>query len=234
MFCFHLTEVSGKHDFNRKVLRALPSQLGCPKTCWVPENFFRMVFQHVFGHRFSPNPLTLYFFLWIPTQSPDIVSSIVPWRKPHKFCLAHWFKSLPLKLYIVNISSSIVLWELTNWLQRSFSTAYKECIDEGQAKQPVATPCRSHIPEVNDPSAPQPVPGVIRISQKAMESRMRRVFAPNIEGKYEVSQEIVQLFKNKKGKKTLTQIFQSCGFDTDHGTKKKVSIDIPREDTKIT
>ena len=102
-------------------------------------------------------------------------------------------------------------------------------MDEGQAKQPVATPCRSDIPEVNDPSAPQPVPGVIRISQKAMESRMRRVFAPNIEGKYKVSSEILQLFKNKKGKKTLTQIFQSCGFDTDHGTKKKFPSTSPEE-----
>lgn len=89
------------------------------------------------------------------------------------------------------------------------------------AKQPVATPARnSYIPELNDPLASQPVPGEIRLSHQAMESRMRRVFAPNIQGQFKVSQEIIQMYRSKKGKKTLTQIFQSCGFNTDHGTKK--------------
>ena len=44
----------------------------------------------------------------------------------------------------------------------------------------------------------RPKPGAIRISASAVESRLRRVFAPNISGEHKVSSEIVKMWKDKK------------------------------------
>ena len=72
------------------------------------------------------------------------------------------------------------------------------------------------IPDILDKQAQRPTPGVLRISQQAIESRMRRIFTPNVKGEFKVSAEIVQQWKGKKkGRKSLEQLFQSCGFDTD-------------------
>ena len=90
--------------------------------------------------------------------------------------------------------------------------------------RPAPTPCRSalgdeDIPEFDDVDATRPVAGVVRISLQAMEARLRRIFTPNSKGLYKVSQELVQQFKQKKGRRNLEQLFQSCGFDPDLGSK---------------
>lgn len=72
------------------------------------------------------------------------------------------------------------------------------------------------IPSIDDCAAEKPKVGTIRISASAVESRLRRVFTPNVAGQYKVSSEIVNLWKGgKKGRKSLEQIFQTCGFCVD-------------------
>lgn len=72
------------------------------------------------------------------------------------------------------------------------------------------------IPEINDPSAQAPKPGELRLSDGAIDARMRRIMKPNINGEFKVSAEIIQQWKcKKKGRKTLSQLFQSVGYDAD-------------------
>ena len=78
---------------------------------------------------------------------------------------------------------------------------------------------RDEIPDLRDTHAPKPTPGVVRISSQAMEARLRRVFTPNVRGQFKVPAEIVSQFKNKKGRRNLEAIFQSCGFSPDLGDK---------------
>ena len=74
------------------------------------------------------------------------------------------------------------------------------------------------IPRIDDPSAEKPIAGAIRISQVAIESRLRRLFTPSVSGQYKVSSEVVGLWKDKKkGKPRLHQLFQSCGYNVDRG-----------------
>ena len=82
------------------------------------------------------------------------------------------------------------------------------------------------VPDLGDRKANRPVAGVLRLSQQAIDSRMRRVFTPNVKGEFKVSAEIVQQWKSKrKGRKSLQQLFQSCGFDTDwQGFKTKTLV----------
>jgi len=61
----------------------------------------------------------------------------------------------------------------------------------------------------------RPKPGQLRISQTAVEGRLRRLFTPNVSGEYKVSADIVKQWRTKKGKKNIQQLFQSCGFDPD-------------------
>ena len=69
------------------------------------------------------------------------------------------------------------------------------------------------MPDIGDTTVPVPQAGVLRISQDAIRSRMRRVFTPNVNGDYKVSAEIVQQWKSKKkGRQSLQQLFQSVGF----------------------
>ena len=90
--------------------------------------------------------------------------------------------------------------------------------------RPVATPLRDGlslgglmdmVPDINDTSIPKPKPGAIRISSEAVEGRLRRVFTPNVRGKFKVSSEIVEQWKSKKGRKSLEKLFQSCGYSPD-------------------
>lgn len=91
------------------------------------------------------------------------------------------------------------------------------------AMPPATTPCSTRppdvsgeVPDLRDQKAQRPVAGVLRLSQQAIDSRMRRVFTPNVKGEFKVSAEIVQQWKGKrKGRKSLQQLFQSCGFDAD-------------------
>ena len=93
------------------------------------------------------------------------------------------------------------------------------------AKVPVPTalpsPTLASKPAVTVPTAKgggdceRPEPGKLRISQVAVEGRMRRLFTPNTKGEYKVSAEIVKQWWTKKGRKNLQQLFQSCGFNPD-------------------
>lgn len=76
------------------------------------------------------------------------------------------------------------------------------------------------VPDVSDTTLAKPEPGKLRISQEAIERRMRRVFTPNVKGEYKVSAEIVQQWKSKKSRKSLEKIFQSVGFNTEMGCKQ--------------
>ena len=69
------------------------------------------------------------------------------------------------------------------------------------------------IPDMNEKS--QPRPGKLRLTESAIDSRLRRVFQPNVHGQYKVSAEILQQWNDKKGKKNLQHLFQSCGFSPD-------------------
>lgn len=77
------------------------------------------------------------------------------------------------------------------------------------------------MPQLGDQRAQVPVPGQMRVSETAVNSRLKRVFAPNIKGEYKVPMEIVRQWQKKggKGKKNLHQIFQSCGFNPDWDLK---------------
>ena len=105
-----------------------------------------------------------------------------------------------------------------------------------QPRGAVATPCRSEtacpvpqtphetappldhleIPYDGDQNAPFPVAGVLRLSENAINLRMRRVFQPSVKtGEFRVAENIRKMYADKKGKPKLLQIFQSCGFDPD-------------------
>ena len=74
------------------------------------------------------------------------------------------------------------------------------------------------IPYEGDANAKQPDPGLLRLSQAAINQRMDRVFKPSKKtGNYKVSNEILSMFRSKHGKLKLQQIFQSCGYDPDSG-----------------
>ena len=90
--------------------------------------------------------------------------------------------------------------------------------------RPAPTPCRqatlvgdwlSEVPDIGDTSVEKPKPGQLRISADAVEGRLRRLFTPNVKGEFKVSTEIVQQWKTKKGRRSLEQVFQSVGFNTD-------------------
>ena len=68
------------------------------------------------------------------------------------------------------------------------------------------------MPDIRDATAKAPKPGVLRISPEAIAGRLRRVFTPNVRGEFKVSAEIVTQWRNKKGRKSLEQIFQSVGY----------------------
>lgn len=69
---------------------------------------------------------------------------------------------------------------------------------------------------MEDVTAPVPKAGVLRISPEAIQARMRRVFTPNVNGDYKVSADIVKQWQGKKkGRKSLQQLFQAVGFDTE-------------------
>lgn len=75
------------------------------------------------------------------------------------------------------------------------------------------------IPELGE-KGEGPKPGRIRISQCAIDSRMRRVMAPNVNGEFKVSTEIIKQWQTRKGRKSLEQLFQSCGYSPERGLKK--------------
>ncbi len=96
---------------------------------------------------------------------------------------------------------------------------------EQKAPAPVATPCRvtvappDQIPELGDRTVSRPKVGVVRLSSDAIDARLRRVFRPSINGTYKVGPEILKQWqsKNKKTRRNIEQLFQSCGYSPDRG-----------------
>lgn len=74
----------------------------------------------------------------------------------------------------------------------------------------------SAVPSVNDTRAEKPKQGVLHISRSAINSRMRRIMAPNSKGQFKVSKAILDDWNAPRGSKKkhqLEQIFQMCGYD---------------------
>ena len=100
-----------------------------------------------------------------------------------------------------------------------------------QQAVPVATPCRNrsdmesgvNIPALDDKSAEQPAPGVLRVSKEAIEARLRRLMAPRVNGGYLVSEAIVKKWKSKgKARESIEKIFQSVGFDKERVGEQQI------------
>ena len=74
----------------------------------------------------------------------------------------------------------------------------------------------SIIPDVADTVTPAPKAGNIRLSETAIYHRMRRVFHPTGGKGKKVSDELVKQWdKGGKSRKSLEQMFQSCGYNPD-------------------
>lgn len=74
------------------------------------------------------------------------------------------------------------------------------------------------IPEMGDKTVDSPVAGELRLSEAAVDARLRRLMRPNAHGQFKVSLDIRnQFFCKGKAKKNLLSLFQACGFDTDSG-----------------
>lgn len=81
------------------------------------------------------------------------------------------------------------------------------------------------IPEVGDKKAQKPKAGVLRISEQAVKSRMRRLFAPSVNGTHKVPESIIKIWAGKgKGRHNLQVLFQSVGFDKDGGLESCLSL----------
>ena len=98
------------------------------------------------------------------------------------------------------------------------STSPGTATSEGTPKTPSSFG-DSVIPDVTDSVTPTPKAGNIRLSETAIYHRMRRVFHPSGRGKgKKVSDELVKQWdKGGKSRKSLEQIFQSCGYSPDSG-----------------
>ena len=71
------------------------------------------------------------------------------------------------------------------------------------------------VPNLQD-GKPPPQAGVVRISSTAIYHRMRRIFHPRGSQQKKVSEELVKQWDRKgKGRTSLEQIFQSCGYNPD-------------------
>ena len=75
----------------------------------------------------------------------------------------------------------------------------------------------SKIPSVLDKSAERPVAGKVRLSVSAINGRLRRVMAPNMNGDYKVSEQMRKDFsaKGTPARKQIELIFQMCGYSPD-------------------
>ena len=63
-------------------------------------------------------------------------------------------------------------------------------------------------------NVPDPIPGQLRISQQALDARMRRMMKPTAYGTSKVPDELIGMWKKKgKERKSLEKLFQSIGFD---------------------
>ena len=124
------------------------------------------------------------------------------------------------------------------WGGGSLPEAQAEIAKDGQVpgQRVVATPCRAdftpgkgdEIPFADSPKALKPLPGKLRIAQVAVDQRLRRIMTPSSKtGEHKVSSEIVKMYKDKKGKTKLSQLFQTCGYDP---ATFMVEVELYRED----
>lgn len=68
-----------------------------------------------------------------------------------------------------------------------------------------------HPPQEN---VPDPIPGQLRISQQALDARMRCMMKSTAYGTSKVPGELIGMWKKKgKERKSLEKLFQSIGFD---------------------
>ena len=113
---------------------------------------------------------------------------------------------------------------------------------EPNSRAAVATPCRQgqvgtpaldaelEVPLLGDQNAETPQPGALRISENAINLRLRRVLQPNPRtGEHRVSESIRKMYADKRGKgrNKILQVFQSCGFDADWLMSKLIQLDTP-------
>lgn len=92
----------------------------------------------------------------------------------------------------------------------------QSCLSDGDE------PGLRSVPDIRDPTAPRPKAGEVRLSRSAINSRLRRIMKPNVHGHFKVSQAVIQDFHSAKNRKTIDQIFQMCGYDTDTVSKPVV------------
>ena len=110
---------------------------------------------------------------------------------------------------------------------------------EPNSRAAVATPCRQgqvgtpaldaelEVPLLGDQNAETPQPGALRISENAINLRLRRVLQPNPRtGEHRVSESIRKMYADKRGKgrNKILQVFQSCGFDADWLMSKLIQL----------
>ena len=75
------------------------------------------------------------------------------------------------------------------------------------------------VPDILDQSIKRPKAGEVRLSQAAISARLRRIMKPDRYGSFKVSQAVINDFNSVKGKKSIQQIFQMCGYCPDRGPK---------------
>lgn len=72
------------------------------------------------------------------------------------------------------------------------------------------------VPNADDANAERPVPGKLRISEAAINARMRRIMEPsNKTGQRKVSDAVLKQWQCKKSRGGLQKLFQTCGYDPD-------------------
>ena len=99
-------------------------------------------------------------------------------------------------------------------------------VELDQTPSPAVTPTvlevespNSTVPSVDDSTAVKPNPKDLRLSEAAIDARLRRIFEPSKRtGQYKVSDAVLaQYKKNGKSRKSIQKIFETCGYDKEKG-----------------
>lgn len=107
--------------------------------------------------------------------------------------------------------------------------AEKAIVDLDQTQSPPVTPTvleadspNSTVPSVDDSTAPKPDPKDLRLSEAAIDARLRRIFEPSKRtGQFKVSDAILaQYKKNGKSRKSIQKLFETCGYDKEKGSQE--------------
>lgn len=98
------------------------------------------------------------------------------------------------------------------------NTPSEEASESEQDTPIVADRTETCVPNINDAKARRPVAGELQISASAIRGRMYRIMKPTLNGKFKVSQSILDDWAKPAGTKErlrLSQIFQMCGYCPD-------------------